>query len=158
MLNELAHGFLYGGGGHQSVVHHRLYTYIYNRPLPSVLLVVNPADDGHDRMHVTLVVHTVLAVEMGGLTVVLAEHVEGVHKVVFVTKKTDDALFVLRGQSNEALFGHVAVGLDQRFVDVKLLNAILTWILELLGTRHAVCLHRLGNFEGRIDADAVETA
>ena len=75
------------------------------------LLVVDPTDDGHHAVHVALVVHTVLAVEVGGLRVVLAEHVEGVHQVVAVAKESPYMLAVVVGQSLEALFGHVAVGL-----------------------------------------------
>ena len=120
------------------------------------LLVVNPAYDGHHTVHVALVVHTVFAVEMSGLRVMLIEHVVSVHQVVAVAKESPHVLAVVVSHSYETLFGHVAVGLHQCLVDIELLNAVQTRILKLLRARHAVGLHGLGKLQCWIHTDAVE--
>ena len=128
-----------------SPLHHGLHTYIDNRSLTFLLPVVNPSDDRHYGVHETLVVHTVLAMEMGGQRIVFAEHAEGVNQVVFIAKQSVDTSGILVGQPHKALFRHVAVLLHQCLVDIEFLDAVESGILKLLGSRHAVRLHRLGN-------------
>ena len=94
--------------------------------------------------------------EMNGLRIDFTEHPEGVHHVVFVAKESPDAVFLVVGHSHEALLRLFFILLDEGFVDIEFLNAVLTGILKLLCTRHAVRLHRLTHFQGRVDTNAVK--
>ena len=120
-----------------------------------LLAVVNPADDGHHRVHKRLVVHAVLPMEVQGLRINAMEQVVGVYRCVLVAKESVDTLALLIVDALEALFRLVLILLDQRLVDVELLHAVLSGVLELLRSRHAVCLHGLTHLQGSIHADAV---
>ena len=121
------------------------------------LAVVYPADDWYHRVHKRLVVHAVLAMEMDSLRIGTMKQVIGVYCRVLVAKESEDALALLVSNTTEALFRLVLILLDQRLVNIEFLNAVLSGILELLGTRHAMCLHRFAHLQGCVDADAVET-
>ena len=69
-----------------------------------LLTVVNPADDGHYRVHKRLVVHAVFAMEMDGLWIYLMKHVVGIYCCVLIAKESVDVLALLVGGTLEALF------------------------------------------------------
>ena len=50
---------------------------------------------------------------------------------------------------------HLPILLHQRFCDYKILHTVLTRILKMLLSYHAVLLHRVAHAQGRIHQDAV---
>ena len=120
-----------------------------------LLTVVNPTDDGYYRVHKALVVHAMLTVETDGLRIVFTEHVVGVYRGVFIAKETIDTLLLFRGDAFKALLRLLLILLDEGLVDVKLLYPVLSWVLKLLGARHAVSPHRFAHLHSRIDTDTV---
>jgi hypothetical protein len=71
-----------------------------------------------------LVVHAVRSVEMSGLRVVLAENTHRVYQVVLVAKESVDSLFILWGNTDEALFRNFPIRFDKRFIDIKFLDTV----------------------------------
>ena len=158
MLYEDANGFLATGRRFVIGVLHRFCAYIDDGALTLLLPVVNPPDDGNHTVHKTAVVHAVLTMEVDGLRVNVAEHVVRVHGGVPVAEETVNTLAVGIVDILEALLGLFPILLDKCLVYVELLHAVLTGILELLCASHAVRLHGLAHFQGRIDTDAVESS
>ncbi len=156
VLDEHTYGLHHRRGGVVVGIVERLHTNINNRPFAVLLAVVDPSDHGHDSMHKRVVVHAVLAVEADGLAVVLCEGVVGMHQRVLVAEESEHPLLLVVGDALEVAFRRQPVLFHQRLVDIELLNAVLSGREELLLARQSVALHRVGNAECRIDADAVE--
>ena len=64
VLYQSAYGLLYRRGRQALGIFHGLQSDIDDFPLSSFLSVVNPSDDGHDAVHVALVIHAVFAMEV----------------------------------------------------------------------------------------------
>ena len=90
---------------------------------------------------------------MNGFGIMLTEKVVGVHQLVLVAKESPHTGFRLC----KALFGNVAVGLHQGFVDIELLHTVLTRIQERLLTHHVMFAHGVGNLKRRVHKDSVKT-
>jgi hypothetical protein len=69
-------------------VFQRLNTYIDDGTLASLLMVVDPTDDGHHGMHERAVIHTVLTMKASGLGVVFTKQTIGINEVVTVAEKS----------------------------------------------------------------------
>ena len=82
------------------------------------------------------------------------EQVERVHQLILIAKETvDDSPRI----GSESLLLHLPIALHQGLVDIELLDAILSGVEELLLARQSVGRHRVGDAQGRVHADAVET-
>ena len=120
-----------------------------------LLLVVNPADNGHYRVHKRLVVHAVLSVKVDSLRIYFTKHIVSIYRGILVAKESVDVGQLVVSNATEALLRLVFIFLDQCLVHIELLNAIQSRILELLRTRHAMRLHRLAHLQCGIHTDAV---
>ena len=102
---------------------------VHNRARAAFLPVVNPADNGYDRVQQYAVVHAVLAVEGDGVAVMRGEQVHRVDYRVGVAEKAEHPVVgLLRRNGGEALGRHILVFLDQRLGDEELRLSVLPGI------------------------------
>ena len=106
-------------------------------------------------MHVGAFVHAVSAMEMNGIGVVLMEEAEGVHQIVLVAEEPPYTLAFTIVHTAETLVCHPFILLHQVVVYKELLHTVFTGIEEGLCSRHAMLHHRLADFEGGVEHDAV---
>ena len=102
-------------------------------------------------------VETVLAIEAGGVGIVLMEEVIGVHNGVMNAKEAVAVLAVPVGDVLPLLALHLVVMLDDVTRDAKRLLPVLASVEELMLTRAQGAAHG-GHVQGWIDADAHEAA
>ena len=136
-------------------IHQGISIDIQGRAFPTLLLVAYPAYHWHYTMEERAVVHAMFAMEMGCMSVVLAEEVEGVDNRVVVAKESIDMVVVV-GSMLEVEFAYLAVFLFQRFGNEELCLAISTRILPLLFACHAMLLHGVVHAESRVDTNTVD--
>lgn len=136
-------------------IHKGICIDIQGRTLPTLLLVAYPAYHWHHAMEERTIVHAMFAMEVGSMSVVLAEEVEGVNNRVVVAKESIDMVVVV-GSMLEVEFAYLAVFLFQGFGYEKFCFAISTRILPLLFASHAMLLHGVVHAEGRVDTNAVD--
>ena len=126
-------------------------------------MVVDPAYDGDYTVEETLVVHAVLAVEVGSLGIVAAVEIKGVNHRILIAEEAPYAalllflLLLVHGfQLHKALVGELLILFLKGFGDHKLCLAVLPGILPRLFSGHAMFLHGLCHLESGIDENAVE--
>ena len=96
-----------------------------------------------------------LTVKACCLSVVLTEQVVGVDGSVLVAEESPYTMLLLIAHAGKALVGHLLVLLDECLGDDKVLHTVLSRIREVLGTNHAVLLHRIAHAEGWVHEYAV---
>ena len=123
--------------------------------LLAVLTVMNPLDDGQDRMQERRIVQAVLAIEPNALRIMLAGKVMRMHQSVTSPEQGEDTFPFFIIDFLETSGRHLPEGLKQRLVDKEIFLTVRPRAAELTFSQTVVLQYGVSKPECGIDQNPV---